>query len=168
MSVRIWIRLRSRTGSEKNLDPDPILMYEIFSNQSFYCVKMLGLGMKFCSQLILISLILCFVNQLFGSGSCKKVQILSDLDPDPQHCNDRMVAPVRQYFDEQFLNGELSRKCIFKDFLQCCGSESVIRCLLGPWIRDPEWVFSGSRIRILDPTITSESLKTIFWGVKML
>ncbi len=29
---------------------------------------------------------------------------------------------------------------------QCCGSGSGIRCLFDPWIRDPEWVFSGSRI----------------------
>ncbi len=29
---------------------------------------------------------------------------------------------------------------------QCCGSGSGIRCLFNPWIRDPESVFSGSRI----------------------
>jgi hypothetical protein len=29
---------------------------------------------------------------------------------------------------------------------QCCGSGSGIRCLFDPWIRDPEWVYSGSRI----------------------
>jgi len=52
--------------------------------------------------------------------------------------------------------------------IQCCGSGSGIRCLLDPWIRDPQWVFSGSRIRIPDPTITSESLRTIIVGVKIL
>ncbi len=34
---------------------------------------------------------------------------------------------------------------------QCCGSGSGIRCLCDPWIRDPEWVFSGSRSRIPRP-----------------
>jgi|LakMenE01Jun11ns_1017448.scaffolds.fasta_scaffold9950543_5 hypothetical protein len=31
-------------------------------------------------------------------------------------------------------------------FSQCCGSGFGIRCLFDPWIRDPEWVFSGSLI----------------------
>jgi hypothetical protein len=33
-------------------------------------------------------------------------------------------------------------------FEQCCGYESEKRCLFDPWtrIRDPEWVYSGSRI----------------------
>jgi hypothetical protein len=39
---------------------------------------------------------------------------------------------------------------------------------LDPWILDLEWVFSGSRIRIPVPTITSESLRTIILGVKIL
>jgi len=54
----------------------------------------------------------------------------------------------------------------FMSWIQCC--RSGIRCLLDPWIQDPEWVFSGSRIRISDPTITSESLRTIILGVKIL
>ncbi len=44
---------------------------------------------------------------------------------------------------------------------------SGIRSLFDPWIRDPEWVFSGSRIS--DPgsqTHIFESLMTIFWGKK--
>ncbi len=41
---------------------------------------------------------------------------------------------------------------------------SEIRCLFDPWIRDPEWVYSGSRIS--DPgsqTHIFESLVTTFW-----
>jgi len=51
-------------------------------------------------------------------------------------------------------------------FSQCCGSG--IWCLVDPWIWDPEWVFSGSWIRILDTNITSESLRSIILGVKVI
>ncbi len=34
----------------------------------------------------------------------------------------------------------------FETIYQCCGSGSGIRCLFDPWIRDPEQVFSRSRI----------------------
>jgi len=48
---------------------------------------------------------------------------------------------------------------------QCCGSGSGIRCLLDPWIRDPEWVFSGSRIS--DPGSKDHILKSFdnFFGL---
>ncbi len=62
----------------------------------------------------------------------------------------------------------LNVDCVFVWFIlginQCCGSGSGIRCLFDPWIRDPEKVFSGSRIS--DPgsqTHIFESLVTIFW-----
>ncbi len=39
-----------------------------------------------------------------------------------------------------------SMTCQSASFSQCCGSESGIRCLFDPWIRDPIKVFSRSRI----------------------
>ena len=45
---------------------------------------------------------------------------------------------------------------------QCCGSGSGIRCLFDPWIRDPEWIFSGSRI----PRPYFEELFDNFFGKK--
>jgi hypothetical protein len=51
---------------------------------------------------------------------------------------------------------------------QCCGSRSGIRCLFGPWIRDPGWVrnqdtdpASGSGMNI--PDHISGSLETFLW-----
>jgi hypothetical protein len=55
---------------------------------------------------------------------------------------------------------------------QCCGSGSKIRCLFGPWTRDPGWVKiqdpnpgSGSGMNNL--VHISESLEPFFW-VKIL
>jgi hypothetical protein len=57
----------------------------------------------------------------------------------------------------------MARACLFcqrgkvhKHFHQCCGSESGIRCLFDPWIRDPGWVESqhpdpGSGMNIEQP-----------------
>ncbi len=45
----------------------------------------------------------------------------------------------------------------FLSLEQCCGSGSGIRCLIDPWIRDPEYFFSGSRSHIF------ESFLTIIW-----
>jgi hypothetical protein len=50
---------------------------------------------------------------------------------------------------------------------QCCGSESGIRCLFDPWIRDPGRGKTGSGSGMNNPDYISESLQTNFW-VKML
>jgi len=57
MSVRIRIRiwLRSLTGPEQILIRIRPKCLKLSQNQSFFGVKMLGLGMKLCSQLILKS-----------------------------------------------------------------------------------------------------------------
>ncbi len=54
-------------------------------------------------------------------------------------------------------------------YRQSCGSESGIRCLFNPWIRDPEWVKkSGSGSGMNNPDHISKSLKNIFFLVKIL
>jgi hypothetical protein len=56
---------------------------------------------------------------------------------------------------------DIIRCCTLRTAYQCCGSGSGIRCLFDPWIRDPEWVFSGSRI----PRPYFEELQgSIFWS----
>jgi hypothetical protein len=55
--------------------------------------------------------------------------------PDPQVLNAN-TDPTNQ------TNSESAR--IQNTRIRCCGSG--IQCLLDPWIRDPEKVFSGSRI----------------------
>jgi hypothetical protein len=59
-----------------------------------------------------------------------------------------LYTKYRQGFfstDSNALFLSCARICRYGDS-QCCGSGSGIRCLFDPWIRDPEWVFSGSRI----------------------
>ncbi len=43
-------------------------------------------------------------------------------------------------------------------YIACKKYQSGIRCLFDPWIRDPEWVFSGSRIS--DPGSQDHILKS--------
>jgi hypothetical protein len=50
---------------------------------------------------------------------------------------------------------------------RCCGSG--IRCLIDPWIRNPEWVKkSGSGSGMNNPDLMSESLEKVFSSVKIL
>jgi hypothetical protein len=59
-----------------------------------------------------------------------------------------------------------------KTKMKCCGSRSGIQCFFDPWVRDPGWKKSRSRIRDLHSAINimghiSKSVVKLF-GLKML